>query len=370
VSGLAGLRVEPVEKSRRPEVDLKTVGFSTVFSDHMLVAEYREGEWRDPTIRVFGALPLMPSISALQYGLSVFEGFKAHRTPAGEVALFRPLENARRLNRSAARLAMPSVPEALFLEGLHELLRRDAAWVPPCGEGALYVRPFLFSTDESVRVKPGERFLFVIFTFPFASYYAAPVDVSVNERYVRAFPGGTGDVKPAGNYAAGMMADREARDAGFQTVLWLDGRERRYLEECGVMNVFFVIDDEVVTPDLSGTILPGVTRDSVITLLRDAGRVVQERRLSIDEVTAAYDRGALRECFGTGTAAILTHVRRIRFRDRDLVLPPIEERTIGPAVRERLSAIMTGRAPDPHGWLDFSTAVTQDPIAQSSGGRP
>lgn len=346
------VRIERVGRSRRPDVDLARVAFSEVFSDHMLVAEFRDGAWDEPGIRPYGPLPLPPSISALQYGVSVFEGLKAHRTPAGAVALFRPGENARRLNRSAARLAMPAVPEAMFRDGLRQLVGLDADWVPAAGQGALYIRPCLFSIDPSLRVKPADRFLFVIVTCPFAAYYAGPVDLVVAERYVRAFPGGTGDVKAAGNYAAALVADREARDAGFQTVMWLDALQREHVEECGVMNMFFVIDERIVTPALQGTILPGVTRDSVITLLRDMGLEVEERPVSIEEIVRASDRGVLRECFGTGTAATLSHVRRIRYRDRDLELPSVEERTIGPKVRERLVAIATGQAPDPYGWVE------------------
>jgi branched-chain amino acid aminotransferase len=353
VESPAVLRVHPTRRSRLPGLDLAAVPFSSVMSDHMLVAEYDDGQWRRAEIRPYGPLELSPSITALHYGIAVFEGLKAHRTADGRVALFRPRENARRLNRSAGRLAMPAVPDALSVAGLQQLIDVDRAWVPPSGAGALYVRPCLFSTDESIRVKPAERYLFVIFTFPFGSYYAAPVDVVVTERYVRAFPGGTGDVKPAGNYAAALRADLEARDLGCQTVMWLDGRQRRYVEECGVMNVFFVMDTEIVTPSLEGTILPGVTRDSAITLLREAGHTVVERPVAIDEIVDAHDRGALHECFGTGTAATVSHVQRIRYRERDLVLPPVEARRIGPEVRERMMAIAGGREPDTHGWLEY-----------------
>lgn len=268
------IQVERTRASRLPGLDLANVPFSSVFSDHMLVAEYRDGGWGQAVIRPYGPLSLAPSVSALQYAVSVFEGLKAHRMPGGEVALFRPWENARRLNRSALRLAMPEVPASLFLTELRRLVRLDQDWVPP----------------------------------------------------------------------------------GLGTVLWLDGRERRYVEECGVMNVFFVVDagggPRVVTPELTGTILPGVTRDSVLTLLREMGVAVEERRLAIDELLAAHDRGALRECFGAGTAATLSHVRRIRYRDKDYELPAVETRSVGPAVRERLVAIATGRAPDAHGWLE------------------
>ncbi len=334
-----------------PTIDLTSLPFSSVMSDHMFTAAFGDGRWRDRSVVPYEALPLRPSISALQYGLSVFEGMKAHRGPDGAVLLFRPRLNVRRLQRSAARLAMPEVPDELFLGGLAELLRVDRDWVPPAGEGALYIRPVLFSDDESVRVKPGDRYRFVIFTFPYGSYYSTPVDALVSERYVRAFPGGTGDIKPAGNYAGAMLADREAREAGFDTVLWLDALERRYVEECGVMNVFFVIGDAVVTPALDGTILPGVTRDSVLTLLRDTGHPVSERRIPIDEIFEAHDQGRLAEAFGTGTAAVVSAIRRIGYRDRTIDLPPVEVRTVGPPVREQLVAIAGGRASDPYGWV-------------------
>jgi branched-chain amino acid aminotransferase len=333
-------------------LDLARIPFGTVYSDHMLCAAYEHGAWREPELRPYGPLALAPSISALHYGLSIFEGQKAHRSPDGGLLLFRPRDNAERFARSAARMAMPAVPEPMYVDGIRSLVRRDAAWVPAGSDGALYIRPLLFSTDESIRVKPGERFLFVVFTCPFGAYYSGAVDLLVTERYVRAFPGGTGEIKPAGNYGSTLVAEAEAREAQCTTVMWLDGREHRFVEECGVMNVFFVVDDRVVTPTLGGTILPGITRDSVIALLRDAGVTVEERRISIDEIVRAHAEGRLRECFGTGTAATVSHVGRIRYRGQDRVLPPVGERTVGPTVRERLVAIMTGQAPDPFGWLD------------------
>lgn len=346
------IRVEPIAGSRLQGVDFATVGFSSVFSDHMFIAEYRDGKWNEGVIRPYGPISLFPSISALHYGVSVFEGMKAHKSPEGRPLLFRPEENARRLHRSAARLAMAPVPEDLFLDALRELIRLDQAWIPAADKGALYIRPLQFSDDPSIRVKPADRYQFIILTFPFGAYYAAPVDVLVCERYARAFPGGTGDTKPAGNYAAGLLADQDAREAGCGSVMWLDAIERRYVEECGVMNVFFVIGDDVVTPPLTGTILPGVTRDSVITLLGDMGHHVKEERISMDELLTKYDAGEIHECFGTGTAATVSHVRRIRYKNRTLELPPVEERTVGPAVRERLLNIMTGREPDPYGWIE------------------
>jgi branched-chain amino acid aminotransferase len=356
-------RIERAAVSRRAGVDPAAVAFSEVFSDHMLTADYHDGRWQAAAIRPYGPLPLAPAISALHYGISVFEGLKAHRLPDGAVALFRPDANARRLNQSAARLAMPGVPVELFLDGMTTLVSLDAAWVPAHGQGALYIRPVLFSVDESIRVKPAERYLFAIVTFPFSAYYAAPVDVLVTDHYVRAFPGGTGAVKPAGNYAPALAADAEARDAGCQTVLWLDGRERRYIEECGVMNIFFVIDGTVVTPSLQGTILPGITRESAIALLEADGRRVEQRPIAIDELLDAHHRGRLSECFGTGTAATLTHVRSIRYRQEQIVLPDVESRVIGPALRTRLIGIATGETPDRYGWL---RRVTEQPAEEGT----
>jgi len=346
-----GIAIQRVDRSRLPELDFATLGFGTVYSDHMLTADYAGGRWGEPALVPFGPLPLSPATAALHYGQSVFEGLKAHRAPGGEVLLFRPDENARRFRRSAERMAMPPVPEAVFVEGLRELVRLDAGWVPPAGGGALYIRPLLFATDPSLRVRPAEGYRLVVFTFPFGAYFPPTIDALVSPTHVRAFPGGTGDVKPAGNYGAGLVAEAAARAEGCDTVLWLDGWEHRYVEECGVMNLFVVLGDVVVTPPLGGTILGGVTRDSVLTLLRDAGHRVEERRLAIDEVVAAHREGRLRECFGTGTAATLAHVRRLRYDGADLLLPPVEARTVGPAVKERLIAIMSGRAPDPYGWL-------------------
>ena len=344
------LRITRASSSRVSSVDFTNLPFSTVFSDHMVVAEYRGGQWQNAEIRPYGPLALPANISALQYGLSVFEGLKAHRSPAGRVLVFRPWENARRLNRSAQRLAMPEVPEAMFLECLRTLVKLDADWVPPAGAGALYLRPCLFSVDPSMRVKAAEEFLFAIVASPFASYYAQSIDALVAHRYVRAFPGGTGDVKPAGNYAPTMLPDREAQAEGFGTVLWLDGLEHRYVEECGAMNIFFVAGDRVLTPALSGTILAGVTRDSALQILRDSGYAVEERAIAIDEVVRWHERGLLRESFGTGTAATVTPLGRIRCAGVDLVLP--ESRELATAVRERLVSIMTGVMPDPYGWID------------------
>ena len=348
----ASFSIEQAKQSRFSTIDFSDLPFGTLFSDHMLFAEYRNGRWDKPTIKPYGPLALPPNISALQYGVSVFEGLKAHRAPSGDVLIFRPSDNARRLNRSGARLAMPKLPEDFFVEGVRQLLQLDQQWVPPSDLGSLYIRPTLFSVDTSIRVKPAEECVFVMFTCPVGQYFAAPLEVLVTDKYVRAFPGGTGDVKPAGNYAPTLLAELEARAAGFHHVVWLDGIERQSIEECGVMNIFFVIDDQVITPALSGTILAGMIRDSVLRLMRDMGMRVEERRVSVKEILESYSKGTLKECFGTGTAATVSHVKRIHYQTQDIILPDVEERTVGPAVKEKLVNIMTGRSPDPYGWTE------------------
>lgn len=343
--------VRRIAESRIGERDLSPQSFGTVFCDHMLVADCRDGEWTEPRIEPYGPLPLLPSISGLQYGISVFEGHKAFRTVGGDVVLFRPCENWERLRRSCRRLVLPEVPEDIYIEGLKELIRTDADWVPEPDEGALYIRPCVFATDAALRVAPSSACRFVIVTCAVGQYYPAPLRLLVTTDYVRAFPGGTGNVKPAGNYAPALLAEAQARDRGFSGVLWLDGRERRFAEEAGVMNLFFVVGGAVVTPGLSETILPGVTRDSVITLLEAMGTRVEERPVSMDEIVAAHDAGRLRECFGTGTAATISHVAEIGYRGRTLTLPPVGDREIAPAVLARMTALRTGREPDHLGWL-------------------
>ena len=345
------IKVVPTTQSRLSQRQLDQQSFGTVFSDHMLVADYRDGDWTDVRIEAYGPIPLPPSISALQYGISVFEGHKAFRTVQGAIVLFRPLDNYERLRKSCRRLALPEVPRDIYLEGLKELVRTDREWVPGPDEGSLYIRPCVFATDESIRVRPPAASRFVIFTCPVGQYYAEPLKLLATEDFVRAFPGGTGDVKPAGNYAPTLLAEKEAQSSGYHSVLWLDGREHRFVEEAGVMNIFFVIDDKVITPNLGGTILPGITRDSVIALITSMGIAVDERPISIEEVVEFHDADRLNECFGSGTAATIGHVIQIGYRGRNLTLPPIENREIGPAVLNRLNALRTGREEDRFGWL-------------------
>ena len=335
----------------RADIDFTNLPFGRIFSDHMFTARYQNGAWQGASIEPLQDLRLHPAISALQYGQAIFEGLKAFRQDSGKCVLFRVRDNAQRFARTASRMAMPPVPEELFVDGIRELVRTNASWIPPIEGGALYVRPFMFGIDKSILVKPADEYLFVILTCPVTTYFSNPVRATTAPEYVRAFEGGTGFTKPAGNYGAAMAADREAKAAGFDTVLWLDGQHRRFVEECGVMNVVFVIGDVVVTPPLTGTILPGITRDSVLRILRDAGLRVEERPIPIEEIFAAADRGDLREGFGTGTAATVVAIASITHAGRTITLRPLSEGTVAPLALERLTKLRLGRTADPYGWL-------------------
>ncbi|MDE3156726.1 MAG: branched-chain amino acid aminotransferase [Acidobacteriota bacterium] len=345
------IAINRVPESRLASSRWQQAPFGTVFTDHMFLASYMDGAWGHPRIEPYGPVELWPSLSALHYAQSVFEGLKAFRQDNGRVVLFRPAANAARFSRSMTRLAMPPVPEDLFLEALHRLVALDAAWVPAADQGALYIRPFAFGADEGIRARPADRYLFMIIACPAGAYYDKPVKVRTMPQFSRAFEGGTGDVKPAGNYAPALLAEQLARAAGADSVLWLDGREHRWVEECGVMNVFFVIDGTVVTPALGGTILPGITRDSVITLLRDQGYAVDERRIAIDEVFEAADHGRLQEAFGVGTAAVVSPIAGIMHEGHAAQLPPVDRWTVAPFAKTRLADLRRGAAEDTHGWM-------------------
>ncbi|WP_413160611.1 branched-chain amino acid aminotransferase [Capilliphycus salinus ALCB114379] len=342
------LSVEKVAHSRLDELNGK-VAFGKVFSDHMFVASYENGSWQEAKIVPYGRIEMAPSLSALHYGQAVFEGMKAYRNPAGEPLLFRPEANFQRINLSAERLCMPPISQEVFQEGLTELIRLDANWIPT-GEGSLYIRPTYFASDEFIGLRPSESYKFFIISCPVGPYYSDPVKLIVTDKYVRACEGGTGAAKVAGNYAASLLADKEAKAQGYDNVIWLDAIHHKYIEECGTMNLAFVIDHVVVTPKLTGTILNGITRDSVLTLFRDMGVKVEERLVSIDEIAEAFDSGVLMEAFGMGTAATIAPISTINYQGRDLVLPSVSEYKYSRAVGEKLEDIKRAKCEDPYGW--------------------
>ncbi len=345
------IRVKKVEKSRISQLDPANIQFGKLYSDHMLIAHYENGEWKQPEIVPYGNLSLSPATTFFHYGQAIFEGVKAYKDPQGNPIIFRPHDNWKRLNRSGARMAMPEVPEELFMEGIRALVDLDRDWVPDAEGTSLYIRPFLVATDEFIGVKPAEKFTFMIITSPAGPYYAKPVRILVQDEFVRAFPGGIGFTKAAGNYGATMYPVMEIRKRGYDQILWTDGFEHKYVQEIGTMNVFFVIGDKVVTPELNDTILEGVSRDSVITLLREKGIEVEERRVSIDELAEAHKNGTLLEAFGTGTAASIASIADLTHHDNVMILPDPEQAKISNFLKKELAAIRYGRKEDTRGWI-------------------
>ena len=346
------ISVEKAAKSGIDEVDFKNLPFGKHFSDHMFVADYYDGDWHDARIIPFGDFTLHPATSAIHYGQALFEGMKAELDQEGNPIVFRPLKNWNRFNISATRMAMPTVSEDMFMNAIDKLLTLDRAWVPTEPLSSLYIRPFLFATEKYVGIRVADHYRFAIFTCPVGAYYSKPVRVYVSEQYVRAAPGGVGFAKAAGNYGAAMMPTQEAQKAGYDQLLWLDGIHHRYFQEIGTMNIFFIIDGVLVTPGLDqGTILDGVTRDSMIRLAQDEGYIVQERDISVDEVINAYHEGKLEDMFGCGTAASVSHIGSFHYKGEDYELPPVEDREISNKLKKRLLDIKSGKAEDVFGWI-------------------
>ncbi len=345
------ISVNKVEKSRINQLDPKNIQFGKLYSDHMFLANYENGAWQQPEIVPYGDISLSPATTFFHYGQSIFEGVKAYKDSQGNPLIFRPYDNWKRMNRSAARMAMPPIPEELFIEGMRTLIDIDRDWVPGEDGTSLYIRPFLVATDEFIGVKPAERFSFMIITSPAGPYYAKPVSIFVHDYYVRAFPGGIGFTKAAGNYGATMYPVMKIREMGYDQILWMDGIEHKYVQEIGTMNVFFVIGNTVITPKVSETILEGVSRDSVITLLKEKGITVEERDLSIDEIVEASQNGILKEAFGTGTAASIAPIANLTYREQRMELPPLEEWEIASWLKTELDDIRYGRKEDTHNWV-------------------
>lgn len=333
------MKILQTQQSRLPEVDFNNLPFGRTFSDHMYVCDYKDGKWGAGEIVPFGHFTLHPATMSLHYGQAIFEGMKASKMADGTPALFRPEQHAMRINRSAHRMMMPQFPEQQFVEALTELVALDAGWIPPQEGSALYIRPFMFATDEFIGVRPSETYRFMIITGPTGPYYAKPVSLWVEQKYVRAVPGGTGEAKAAGNYGGSLLPAHEAKQRGFDQLMWMGGPNMREIQEVGTMNIFFVIGDEVVTPATDGAILKGITRDSFMQILKREGYRVSARKLTIDEVMEAYDKGLLKECFGAGTAAVVSHVSLIQFGELKMELPPVEERPVGSFLKDYIDGL-------------------------------
>ncbi|HEY0298867.1 MAG TPA: branched-chain amino acid aminotransferase [Arachidicoccus sp.] len=353
MSEVSTIKVTKATQSRLAGVELKNIPFGKVFTDHMLVANYVDGAWQDAEILPYQPLTFDPSLAAIHYGQSIFEGIKAYRNVHGEAVIFRPYDNFARFNESAVRMQMPEVPEEIFIGGMKELINLDKEWIPNIENHSLYIRPFLFATDTFIGVRPSATYKFMIILAPSGPYYAKPTRIAVEEKYTRAAPGGVGQAKNAGNYGGSLKPAEDARLRGYDQVLWTDAFEHKWLQEVGTMNVFFVLKDKVVTPSLEeGTILDGITRKSAIVVLREAGFDVEERRISIDELVDEYKKGNFIEAFGTGTAATISQIKELAYKDEHLEFDTENNNKISSEVSKRLSDIRFGIVEDTHGWIE------------------
>jgi branched-chain amino acid aminotransferase len=345
------LKVRKVEHSRVHEVDFSEIPFGKVYSDHMVVADYANKEWKNFLILPYDHLKLMPGTSGLHYGQSIFEGLKGYKNQSGDILVFRPYENLKRMNISAKRMCMPEIPEELFIGGIKELLNIDRNWVPPSKEISLYIRPLMFATDEYIGIKTSESYKFLIMTLPVGAYYSTPVKVIVETEFARACEGGTGFAKAAGNYAGSLFPAKLAQEQGYHQLIWTDAKEHKYIEEAGTMNLMFVINNVLVTPDTRDTILKGITRDSVITIARDWGMKVEERRIQVDEVIEGIKNHTLTEAFGTGTAATIAPLELISYKGIDYPMPGEQDRIFSKKLFDYLENYKRGRVEDKFNWM-------------------
>ena len=329
--------------------------FGVEFTDHMFAMDYTEGKgWHDPTIMPYGPIELMPSAMVLHYAQEVFEGLKAYKTPDGEVQLFRPQENFKRMNRSNERMCIPQIDEAFVLKALKTLIKIDEDWIPTSIGTSLYLRPFIFATDPFVGVRVSNKYKFMIIMSPVGSYYKgglAPCHIYVEDEYARTVRGGTGEAKCGGNYAGGLAAQEKVHAKGYEQILWLDGEKRQYIEEVGTSNVFFLIDGVFVTPSLEGTILSGITRKSVIELLRHWGETVVERRITIDEFYELYKQGKVQEAFATGTAAVISPIGTLGWQDKKMNFNNGDIGEYTQKIYDTLYGMQTGHIKDTLNWI-------------------
>ena len=346
------LIITPCTQSRIHEVDFSNIPFGRIFSDHMLVMDFVDGQWRTPEIKKFEPVLMHPAASALHYGQSFFEGMKAFKQKDGTPVMFRPYENAKRFNHSAERLCMPTIDEEKFVSLIAELVKLDQNWIPQVEDSSLYIRPFMFATDEYIGVKASDNYRFMVFTCPVGAYYSEPLRLKIEEYYTRAAEGGIGNAKAAGNYAASLYPAKLGRDQGFHQLLWTDGKTHEYIEESGTMNIVFMIDGVLISPsEDSDTILKGITKRSVFDLAKHWNIPTEERKVTVAEVVDAIKSGRITECFGAGTAATIAQVELIGFRDELLQLPPIEGRELSRKIHAHLDAVKYGDVADELGWI-------------------
>ncbi len=344
------IKISKTASSRLDQVDFNDLGFGKIFSDHMFVADYADGQWKNFEIIPYGDLSFSPAISVLHYGQAFFEGLKAYKHADGKVTLFRPYKNAERFNRSAERLSMPVLPEDIFVQSIAALVDIDSDWIPAESGRSLYIRPFMFATDPYLGVRPALTYKYMVLTGPAGAYYSEDLKVKVETKYSRAGDGGFGFAKAAGNYAGSLLPAKEAVDQGFDQLIWTDSRDHAYIEELGTANIMFIINDKLVTPSTRDTILKGVTRDTIIILAKEFGIEVEERRVSVAEIIVGLQNGSVTEAFGVGTAATITKIASISFEGKQYELPDPGNAAFANRTLKALNDIRYGLAPDSYGW--------------------
>ncbi|NOQ95209.1 MAG: branched-chain amino acid aminotransferase [Desulfobacterales bacterium] len=350
------IKVNATTRPKEKPTDESKLGFGRIFTDHMLLIDYDKNRgWHNARIEPYAPLELDPAAACLHYGQMIFEGLKAYHGKDGGIYLFRAVDNFKRLNNSARRVCMPEFDIDEGLEALKTLILLDREWIPKTRGTSLYIRPTMIATEPFLGVQAASEYLFYIIIGPVGTYYAEgldPVKIYVEDKYVRAVAGGTGEAKTGGNYAASLLPAKEAKEKGFAQVLWLDGCEKMYVEEVGTMNMFFVIDGEVITAPLTGSVLSGITRDSVIRIVRDWGLKMEEKLLSINEIVAAASNGNLKEAFGTGTAAVISPVGQITYKDKDYMIAGGKMGELSQKLYDEILAIQYAEKPDPYGWVE------------------
>ena len=343
------IEIQPIEKSKIDSVDFDNLPFGSVFSDHMLECNFVNGAWQTPIIKAYSPITLDPSAKIFHYGQSIFEGMKAYKDADENTLLFRPLENFKRLNKSAERLMIPAIPEAIFMDGLKKLLEIDNQWVPTNEGSSLYIRPFMFASGNGFHASPADAYKFCICTAPSGAYFSGKLKVLIEEKYARAANGGVGFAKAGGNYAAQFYPTQLAKEKGYNQVIWTDDNTHQYIEEAGAMNIFVRINDTLITSPTSDRILDGITRKSIIQISKDLKIDIEVRKITVSEVIAAAKAGNLKEMFGAGTAAVISPIAGFGFQDTDYDLPELEE-TYAALLKKTITDLQTNKTEDPHGW--------------------
>ncbi|WP_299128284.1 branched-chain amino acid aminotransferase [uncultured Winogradskyella sp.] len=343
------ISITKVKESKVKDLDFNNIPLGTTFTDHMFICDFANGEWVNPRIVPMGMIPTHPAAMALHYGQAIFEGMKAYKDAKGEPMLFRPEQNAKRLNKSADRMGMPHFPEDVFVEGVKQLVDLEHNWIPPKDGSALYLRPFMYADEPFIGMRAATRFKFIIMASPAGPLFSKPIKLWAEKQYIRAANGGTGEAKAAGNYAAAIRPTELAKAKGYDQVLWLDAAKHKYIQEVGTMNIFFKINGEFITPKLDGSVLHGITRKSVIHLLKDKGFKVTERLITLQEIKEASKNGTLEEAFGTGTAVGIAYIQEIGMEGETIHVS--DESPVGEDINNTLNAIKTGKQDDKFGWM-------------------